>query len=214
MMNRLFLFSLLLIFPITYASAQKASDAREILDKTAKAIKSSGDMEVNFKASSFTNEKQKGDLSGTICLKGKKFNIISPNLNCWYNGKTLWSLNKETNEVNLSIPDVREKQSMNPYLFVDMYKDGYSYSLSNTTLRGKSCYEITLTAQNSKKDVQEMILTIDKQTNMPLCVRMRQGKNYWVRLTIKSYKPRQKYANSQFEFNSKDYPTATIVDIR
>ena len=214
MMNRLFFLSLLLILPITYASAQKTSDARGILDKTAKAIKSSGDMEVNFKASSFTHEKQKGDLAGTIYLKGKKFNIVSPNLNCWYDGKTLWSLNKETNEVNLSIPDVREKQSMNPYLFVDMYKDGYSYSLNSTTLRGKSCYEITLTAQSSKKDVQEMILTIDKQTNMPLCIRMRQGKNYWVRLTIKSYKPRQKYANSQFEFNKKDYPTATIVDIR
>ena len=213
-MSRKTLFTLFFFLAAACAFAKGGTDARAILDKTAKTIRSAGDMEIQFKASSFMSEKQKGGMKGTLYMKGKKFHLVSPNMICWYDGSSLWSMNNETKEVNLSTPSNSEKQSMNPYLFVDMYKKGYTYSLGETTLRGKQCYEVTLTADSKKRDVQEMILTIDKSSHMPLCVRMRQGNNYWVRLSVLNYKTQQKYAADKFQFNNKDYPTATIIDIR
>ena len=192
--------------------AQNDKEAKAVLDKTSKLIKSSGDME--FTASSFIKSVSKGDLSGTIYLKGHKFNLVSTNINCWFNGKTLWTLNKTNDEVNVSVPSLHERQTMDPYLFCDLYKQGYTYTMTSTSLRGHDCHEVRMLSTDKKQSVQEMIVTIDKKTNMPLCVRMREGVQYWVRISVQKCKIKQKYDSKKFEFNSKDYPSATIVDIR
>ena len=69
--------------------------------------------------------------------------MTTPDMITWYNGETQWSYMKANDEVNVSVPTPEEQQSMNPYTFVNLYKEGYHYQLKETTLRGKSCYEIT-----------------------------------------------------------------------
>ena len=66
----------------------------------------------------------------------------------------------------------------------------------------------------SAKEVQEMIITIDKQTMLPLCVRMRQGSNRWIRISIFQYKSHMKFSDDMFTFHHKDFPQATVIDIR
>ncbi len=205
------LFVLILFVSTTLVFAQ---NAKNVLDRTSKVIKNSGDMEVNFTASSFIDQNQKGNISGTIYLKGRKFHLVSTNITCWFDGKTLWSFNKSNDEVNISVPSIQERETMDPYLFCELYKDGYSYSMKSTTLRGHDCYEVTLDTKDKKKSVQEMRITIDKKTNMPLCVRMRQGIKYWIRISILKCKINQKYDGDKFKFKKEDYPSATIVDIR
>ena len=214
-MNRAFVYILLiLLISTTYSFAQKDKEAKNILDKTSKIIKDNGDMEVEFTASSYIRSNPQGNMSGTIYLNGRKFNLVSTNIICWFNGKTLWTLNKANDEVNVSIPSTHERQTMDPYLFCDLYKKGYTYSIESTSLRGHDCNEIKMLATNKKQSIQEMIVTIDKKTNMPLCIRMREGTKYWVRISVQKCKIKQQYDNDKFEFNSKDYPTATVVDIR
>jgi outer membrane lipoprotein-sorting protein len=199
---------------VTVYAQSNSKEAKAVLDKTSKTIRNSGDMEVNFTASTFMEQSQKGNLSGTIYLKGRKFNIVSTNVLCWFDGKTLWSFNKANDEVNVSTPSVKERQSMDPYLFCELYKDGYTYEMSDTSLRGHDCHEVRLKTTDKRKSVQEMIITIDKKTSMPLCVRMRQGVKYWIRISTQKCKINQKYDNDKFKFNSEDYPSATVVDIR
>ena len=214
-MNRI-IFYFLLLFLVSNINvvAKDDNNAKLILEKTSKIISNSGDMEIEFTASSFMKNEPQGNISGTIYLKGRKFNLVSTNIVSWYNGKTLWTLNKASDEVNVSIPSMHERQAMDPYLFCDLYKQGYTYSMISTSLRGHDCYEIKMQAIEKNQSVQEMIVTIDKKTNLPLCVRMREGSKYWVRISVLKSKLKQKYDSDKFEFNSKDYPTATIVDIR
>lgn len=215
-MNKVLTFvcSLFLLFGSNELFAQTGSQAKTILDKTASLIKRSNDMEISFSASSFMEGKEKGTISGTIFLKDKKFHLTSTNILAWFDGKTMWSFNKDNNEVNVTTPSLHEKETMNPYLFIDLYKSGYTYSLSSTTLRNRDCYEIHLKASNKKKEVKEMILTIDKKTSLPLCVRLREGAQYWVRISILKCKTKQNYPNSTFTFNQKDYPSASVIDMR
>ncbi|MBP3774371.1 MAG: hypothetical protein ILA34_03350 [Bacteroidaceae bacterium] len=211
---RLIRITLILTLLLPYHSLSAQNKAKDILDKTAKIVRKSGDMEVNFTAASFMEQKEKGNLSGTIYLKGKKFNIVSTNVLCWYDGKTLWSMNKATNEVNVSTPSQHEKETMDPYLFLDLYKKGYTYEMQESTLRGRDCYEITLKATDPKQEVREMIVSIDKATQLPLCVRMREGIKYWVRISILKCKVKQSYDDDLFTFKSENYPKATVIDIR
>ena len=73
-------------------------------------------------------------------------------------------------------------------------------------------YLVHLTATDKKRSIQEMYITVNKQTFMPSQVKMRQGKN-WTNITISSLK-KANLAASTFTFNAKDYPNAEVIDLR
>ena len=75
-----------------------------------------------------------------------------------------------------------------------------------------SNYEVRLVAQNKKRTVQELILTIDKKSYIPSQIKMRQGST-WSTITVSNFKAKS-ISNSTFVFNSKDFPKAEIVDLR
>ena len=184
--------------------AQNAAKAKTILDKTAKVIGNKGGASANFTLSTAKT----GNVSGTISIKGNKFHARTSQATVWYNGKTQWTYMKKTNEVSVSNPSQAQQMSMNPYTFINIYKQGYTSSMKTV---GNN-YEVKLVAQNKKRSVQELILTIDKKTYVPSQVKMRQGSS-WSTITVSNFKAKS-VSNSTFEFNSKDYPKAEVIDLR
>lgn len=87
-----------------------AQTAQQVLDKTAAVIGNKKGATANFKLSS----PKYGSASGTITIKGNKFNARTPEAIVWYNGKTQWTYMKKTNEVNVSNPTQAKQMSMNP----------------------------------------------------------------------------------------------------
>ena len=195
--------------------AETGKDARKVLDTTASLITGKGGIRADFKADSFAGGQLQGSTSGTMCLWGEKFQMTTPDMTTWYNGETQWSYVKANEEVNVSVPTPEERQGMNPYTFVNLYKSGYHYEMKETTLRGKACYEVTLTAQDKKASLRTVILDIDQKTYVPLCVRMQQGGNgHWTRISIHGFHTGQAFKASDFEFNASDFPQAEVIDLR
>ena len=135
-----------------------AQTAQQVLDKTAAVIGNKKGATANFKMSS----PKYGSASGTITIKGNKFNARTPEAIVWYNGKTQWTYMKKTNEVNVSNPTQAKQMSMNPYTFIHIYKTGYKSSLKTVG----SNYQVHLVANNQKRSVAEMYITINKNTLM------------------------------------------------
>ena len=104
-----------------------SKDMKKIL---AIAIGNKKGATANFKMSS----PKFGSASGSITIKGNKFNARTPQAIVWFNGKTQWSYMKKTNEVNVSNPTQAQQMSMNPYTFIHIYKTGYK----STQLSGAS----------------------------------------------------------------------------
>lgn len=181
-----------------------AQTAQQVLDKTASIIGNKGGASANFQMSS----PKYGSTSGTIAIKGNKFHARTPQATVWYNGKTQWTYMKKTNEVNVSNPTQAQQMSMNPYTFINIYKTGYTSSMKTVG----SNYEVRLVAQNKKRSVQELVLTINKKTYVPSQIKMRQGST-WSTITVSNFKSKS-VPNSTFVFNSKDFPQAEIVDLR
>ena len=181
-----------------------AQTAQQVLDKTAKVIGNKGGASANFTMSS----PKYGSASGSLAIKGNKFNARTPQAIVWYNGKTQWTYLKNTNEVNVSNPTQAQQMSMNPYTFINIYKTGYNSTMK--TVGGN--YEIRLVAQNQKRTVQELVITINKSTYVPSTIKMRQGKT-WSTITVSNFKAKN-ISNSTFNFNSKECPKAEIVDLR
>ena len=79
------------------------------------------------------------------------------------------------------------------------------------TLSGSN-YVVHLVANNQKRSVAEMYITINKKTHIPSVVKMRQG-NTWSTITVSNFKAKS-VSNSTFNFNSKECPGAEVIDLR
>lgn len=185
------------------AYAQNATQARQILDKAAKIINRKGGASANFTI----NGGASGTLSGTLYIKGNKFYAKTPQAATWYNGKTQWTYMAKSEEVNVSNPNEAQQAQMNPYKFITLYKKGYDLGMKQVG----GNYQIHLTDQK-KQSIQEMYITINKATNLPTQVRMRQN-NKWSTITITNFQAKD-LGDALFTFNPKNYPNAEIIDLR
>lgn len=195
---------LALAFVAMMSIGAMAQTAQQVLDKTAAVIGNKGGASANFNMSS----SKYGSASGSIAIKGNKFNARTPQAIVWFNGKTQWTYLKKTNEVNVSNPTQAQQMSMNPYTFINIYKTGYKSTLKTVG----SNYVVHLVANNQKRSVAEMYITINKKTHIPSVVKMRQG-NIWSTITVSNFRARS-VSNSTFNFNSKECPGAEVIDLR
>ena len=204
------LLSILLVAAMAVVSSVQSmaqsntAQARAILDKTSKVIGHKSGVSASFTLNNPTT----GNVSGTIAVKGGKFNARTPQAIVWFNGKTQWTYMKKNNEVNISTPTQAQQQMMNPYTFINVYKTGYKMS----SAKAGASYEVHLVAQNQKRSIQEMYVTVNSKTYVPTRVKMKHN-GRWYTVTISNFSAK-KQPDSLFTFNSKDYPSAEVIDLR
>ncbi len=194
---------LVLALSLTVCHTAAAQTARSVLDKTAATLGYKGGVSARFTVKSA----RYGNTSGTICMKGRKFHATTPTATVWFDGHTQWTYMKRNDEVNVNNPSEGELQAINPYNFIYMYKSGYSCSM--TSSGGK--YQIHLKATGNKQ-IKEMYVTVDKKSYVPSQIRMLQGKA-WTTIDIAGFK-KANLADGAFRFNSRDFPSAEVIDLR
>lgn len=199
-MKRIFL-SLLFICGLTVATAQTA---KEVLDKCAATLSNKDGVQADFAMTSA----QYGNANGSISVKGQMFCARTSVATMWFDGKTLWTYMAKNDEVSITTPTAERLQTLNPYNFINIYRKGFTYTM---TTKGTS-YEVHLTATDKKRNIQEMYITVSKQGYVPTQVKMKQ-RNGWTTINISNLKA-TKLNDSQFRFNAKDYPHAEVIDLR
>ena len=186
-------------------AAQTASEARKVLDQTSAVIGRKGGASASFKIASA----KIGSTSGTIAIKGQKFHARTPQAIVWYDGKTQWSYMKSTDEVNVFTPTEAQKMAMNPYQFINLYKQGYALSMTGND---RNSYTVRLLAQDKKRSAQELYIKINKKTYTPTQVRMREGTT-WTTIDISGFQAKNQ-PDAVFVFNAKEFPSAEVIDLR
>ena len=192
-----------LIMAALLSTATMAQTAKSVLDKAAAHITVKEGVKANFKMKGGI-----GNATGTIYIKGKKFHANTAKATVWFDGKTMWTYVKDNEEVNVSNPTEAQLQAINPYNFINLYKNGYASTLNST---GNS-YVVHLTSTAKDQKIKELFVTIDKSSYQPTQVKLLQGKN-WTIFDITDLQ-KSKIADSQFRFNAKDFPKAEVIDLR
>lgn len=210
---RKFLLGLMVLSAAVLTDAA-AQSARSVLDKTSNLLKSSGGIQATFEATSFKGTQEAGTTSGTIYVQGEKFKIVSPQLTTWFDGKTQWSYMTNSGEAYVSNPTDAELQSINPYTFINLYKSGYAYTMSDTNYNGKACHEVRLTATKRGSNISEMLIVIDKSGFLPYSVRLKQSNGTWLRLRVRNVQTRKSWNEKFFQFDKTAYPDVEIIDLR
>lgn len=216
-MKRIVLF-LLMTFSYALCStsmaASKDKETRKFLEATSAHLNKCGGISLQFTVTTLLGKTVQESISGSMDIQGKKFQMQTPEMRTWFDGRTQWSLLTDDNEVNMTEPTGTELQAINPYAFVDIYKRGFNYKMKKGTLiNGKEGRKIYLTADNAKQEIREIYLEVDNQYN-PVRVSMRQGQNQWVRIVVNSFRTGQKFEDGHFVFPKDTYPGAEIIDLR
>ena len=192
-----FVMSLLLTSALAFGQS-----AKNVLDKTAAVVSNKSGVQANF-----TMSGGMGNVSGTIAVKGRKFHATTPVATMWFDGKTMWTYMKKNEEVNVTTPNETQLQKINPYNFINLYKEGYDITMN----KNDRFYTVHLTAQKAGK-IPELFITIDKASYHPTQVKMLQGKK-WTTFDISNLKALN-INDATFQFNSKDFPSAEVIDLR
>ncbi|MBR1838538.1 MAG: hypothetical protein IJ786_03180 [Bacteroidaceae bacterium] len=215
-MKRTYLSSILLFvcslwIPATLAAQD--SEARAVLDQVANQLKNAGGIQAQFTITSYNGREEAGSSSGTLSVKGRKFKLVSPQIQQWFDGTTLWALEAGATEIYVSKPTRAELQQINPYSFVDMYKQGYVLNVDEDIYEGHPIKDIHLVSKSTKNPIQELYVSVG-QDNMPFSVRVRMGKKNWLKIRINSLKTGIRFPDTDFVLNTARFPNYEIIDLR
>ena len=200
-------FSLLL----AVSAVLNAQTPMQILDKTAAKIEQSNGISGTFTLTAFEGTTVRDKVTGTMQIKGQMYLLKTPQITTWYNGQKMWTLMQGSDEVSLTIPTPEELQKSSPIAFLKVYKKGYKLSSKTATLRGKDTWEVTLKSKK-KGTPHTIIVNIDKQTSLPMCIRINEN-GQWTRISANNLNTNRQLTPAQFSFPSKDYPNVQVIEL-
>ena len=187
------------------AMLAEAQQATQLLDKSAATLRAAGNVKI-----AFTMEVEGGSSSGYIKLQRQKFVINMGGTITWFDGKTMWTYVKANDEVNVTTPSSDAVAKMNPYAFLSFYKKGYTAKMGTSTAKE---HEVILTGKQGSP-FKKVVVRLNKSTRYPSVITMTSSKDATTTIRCNSILKNQKYKESTFRFNKKNYPNAEIVDLR
>lgn len=206
-MKKFFSFLLLIAFTCTYVTAQNKLTAEQVLSKTISVISNAKGVEANFKVyhSGYSG-------AGSVKTSGSLFNVTLPEVEVWYNGKDLYTYNKNTEETTVVIPTEEELAESNPLVYVTGAPKKYSVTYS--TVKKNDRYVLELLPKNKNDDIKRITLTLRQSDFVPekLVVEPKNGSP--VSAEISSFKTSVFSKVSDFDYPRSKYPKVEIIDLR
>lgn len=226
-MNKLIIFSALVLTTVTSALAQKDAAARAILNKVSEKYRTYDAIKTDF---TFTLESPQASVketqNGTLITRSKsnkfKVSLYSPGpsgkaevvqeIIC--DGRTQWTYLKKDKEVQVNNAN-SSGEGLNPAQVFTIYEHGYKYIYNGESKAGGKVYqEIDLTPEDIKKPFFKVRLQIDKAKKQIYSALIfdKNGNRYTYML--KSFVPNIPVSDNTFVFDPKAHKGVEVVDLR
>ena len=117
------------IVRLTTAFAQSDSKSKELLDEVSAKMNTYQNIYVEFKYV-LDNKKENvhQETRGNATLKGDLYNVNFLGTNQLYDGKKVFTIIPEDEEVNISDADADDDNTLTPSKFFSFYKKGFTYT--------------------------------------------------------------------------------------
>ncbi|MCT4587398.1 MAG: outer membrane lipoprotein carrier protein LolA [Carboxylicivirga sp.] len=199
---------------ITFAQTQKK--AKEILDQVSAKTKAYPSIVADF---SFALENLQEDIKevydGNIILKDNKYKVNLMDVDTYFDGEVLYTHMIDAEEVNITIPDLDDEETLNPATIFTIYEEGYTYNyVAEGTIDGKACHEIDLYPENRDKPYSRIKLLVLKDNLQIYSIRQvgKDGNNYTV--IVKNMITDKSINDNTFVFDKAANPDVDVIDMR
>src|SRR5699024_8831017 len=159
----LFIFSLLISFNF---QAQNDEKAKKLLEEVSAKVNSYDNMKINF---SYVQESAKDNLrqetKGCVALSGDKYKLDLMGTTRIFDGKKLYDIIPEDEEINIANYDPEEDSELSPSKMLSFYEKGYDYEWDiQQDVEGRVIQYIKLKPKDKDSEIKEVYLGIDAQT--------------------------------------------------
>ncbi|MCX7863111.1 MAG: outer membrane lipoprotein carrier protein LolA [Bacteroidales bacterium] len=190
--------------------------AKSILDKVSQKNKSYKTIKSDF-AIILENKREniKDAKKGVIWIKGNKYKIDLAQSTIFFDGTTQWTYIKESNEVNITSPDPKDDNTLNPAKIFTLYETGFKIRFIRERFeKNRALYEIELYPKDLNKDFTKINLKIDKDKNQIFSMKRfgKDGTDFYIEII--SVKANEEMADAMFVFDKSKYPKVEINDLR
>ncbi|HLT52715.1 MAG TPA: outer membrane lipoprotein carrier protein LolA [Flavobacteriaceae bacterium] len=197
-----------LILCLSFVSfSQNDAKAKSLLDEVSKKVKSYENITIDFKyALSNTAENINQETRGSVVMQGNKYKLEILGATRIYDGKMLYTISPDDEEVTISKEDGEGANSITPNKMLSFYEDGYTYKMDIVqNIQGRKIQLIKLTPIDSKSEIKNIFLGIDAQTKHIYNL-TEMGKNGTkTTLTVNSFKTNQPLSKTLFTFDENKY---------
>lgn len=192
--------------------------AKAILDDLSKTTKSYKTIVSEYIFTALNKDKKVVEKQNyKVQVKGDKFKLDIPGNTIVCDGKTIWSHNKDANEVTIKNFDATNEDQLNPSKIFTMYENGFKYKFDKEEKVGTQTYEvITLfpSVKPEKKKFHTVKLYVDKIKKQVGKLVMLNKDGTTQSYEIKSFKPNVDLPDASFVFDTKGFKPDQVTDER
>ncbi|WP_029035896.1 LolA family protein [Salinimicrobium xinjiangense] len=187
--------------------AQSADKATSLLNEVSSKVNSYENIVIEFKYGlENTAENIKHETRGDVSLHGEKYLLNIMGTTRLFDGKKLYTIIPEDEEINISTYDPKKDQDITPSKMLTFYNSGYKAEWGPMQdIKGRKIQYVKLTPIDSKAEIKEIQLGIDKQTKHIYNLIQTQDNGTKITITVNSFKTDQPLPQSMFEFKENRY---------
>src|SRR5690606_24644027 len=140
--------------------------AKTLLNQVSQKVKSYTNISIEFKyVLENTAEKIKQETKGDVIMQGEKYKLNILGVTRLFDGKKLYSISSEDEEVTISTEINDEEGAITPSKMLSFYEDGYTYAIDiEQNINGRKIQLVKLTPIDSKSEIKYILLGVDVQT--------------------------------------------------
>ena len=188
-------------------SAVQAQSAKSLLNEVSSKVKSYNNISIDFKYNlNNSKEKVNQDTRGDVILQGDKYVLNMMGTTRMFDGKTIYSIIPEDEEVTISAYDAADDKEITPSKMLTFYEKGYTYKMDITqNVKGRKIQYVKLIPIDSKAEIKDLLLGIDVQTKHIYKLIQTDSKGTKYTITVNSFKTNQPLSKTLFTFDEDKY---------
>ncbi|MCB0434669.1 MAG: outer membrane lipoprotein carrier protein LolA, partial [Mangrovimonas sp.] len=170
-------------------------------------VKSYNNISIDFKyVLTNLSENINQETRGSVVMQGNKYKLDILGITRIYDGKTLYSISPEDEEVTISKEDGTDPNSITPSKMLSFYEDGFTYQMDILqTIKGRKIQYVKLTPMDSHSEIKQILLGIDAETKHIYNL-IETGKNGTrTTLTVNSFKTNEPISPALFTFDESKH---------
>ena len=148
------------------AFSQNDAKAEKLLNEVSAKIKSYKNISLDFKYElNNLSENIKQETRGDVVIEGEKYKLNILGITRIYDGKTLYTISPEDEEVTISSNNTENENTITPSDMLSFYEDGYTYKMDIVqNVKGRKIQYVKLSPIDANSEIKYVLLGIDATT--------------------------------------------------
>jgi outer membrane lipoprotein-sorting protein len=197
----------LVLFVLLNMNSFAQKSGKGLLKDVSDKVNSYQNISIDFKyVLENTSENIKQETRGDVVLQGDKYKLNILGVTRLFDGKTLYNISPEDEEVTVSTKKDDDEDLIAPSKMLSFYENGYTSTMDIIQdVKGRKIQYVKLIPIDSNSEIKNILLGIDSQTKHIYNL-IQIGKNGTkTTLTVNSFKTNEPLSKTLFTFDANKY---------